>query len=141
MPRGRRHHTGQPAGSLVASRLPLGTPSFTHDHNTTLTEKPDEASLYSARTSFDSDTATSKSDSHGSSHVDLAMANARSDSNDQAISLAAAKLERQKRRIEEANAALDTQFPSEKQKQAARNNKSKVWKPFDFATELNSTNG
>lgn len=139
MPRGRRHQTGQPAGSLVASRLPLGTLSFIHDHNTTLTEKPDEASLYSARTSFDSETATSKSGSRGSSHTDLAMANARSDSNDQALSLAAAKLERQKRRIEEANAALDTQFPSEKQKQAVRNNKGKVWKPFDFATELNST--
>jgi len=141
MPRGRRHHTGQPAGSLVASRLPLGTPSFSHhNNNTTPTGKPGEAALYSARTSSDSDTATSKSDSGGSSHVDLAMADTRSDSNDQALSLAAAKLERQKKRIEEANAALDTQFPSEKQKQAARNNnKGKAWKPFDFAAELSAT--
>jgi hypothetical protein len=142
MPRGRRHHTGQPAGSLVASRLPLGTPSLTHHNNNTApAEKPGEAALYSTRTSFESDTATSKSGSGGSSYVNLAMADTRSDSNDQAlnVSLAAAKLERQKKRIEEANAALDTQFPSEKQKQAARNNKGKAWKPFDFATELNAT--
>jgi hypothetical protein len=134
MPRRSRHQLGLAAGSSVASRLPLGTPSFASD-NTTLTEKPGE---YSARTSFDSDTATDKSFSRGSSHVDLAMASTRSDSNEHALSLAAAKLERQKRRIEEANAALSTQFPSEKKKQAARN-RGKVWKPFDFATELNTT--
>jgi hypothetical protein len=137
MPRGRRHQLGLAAGSSVASRLPLGTPSFAPD-NPTLTEKSGEAALYSARTSFDSDTATDKSFSRGSSNVDLAMASTRSDSNEHALSLAAAKLERQKRRIEEANAALSTQFPSEKQKQAARN-KGKVWKPFDFATELKAT--
>ena len=145
MPRSRRHQLGLAASSSVASRLPLGTPSLSHDtspernhHTTSLTEKPSEATLHGARSSFDSDTATDKSSSRGSSHSDLAMASTRSDSNEQTLSLAAAKLERQKKRIEEANAALSTQFPSEKQKQAARN-KGKAWKPFDFATELNST--
>ena len=125
----------------MASRLPLRTTSFAHDTSPDRnhhTAKPGDAAIYSARTSFDSDTATDKSDSRGSSHVNLAMASTRSDSNEQAQSLAASKLERQKRRIEEANAALDTQFPSEKNKQAARN-KGKVWKPFDFATEINAT--
>ena len=145
MPRARRHQLGQAAGSLTASRLPLGTPSFTsgtspdRSRQTTdiLVERPREAALYSSHSSFDSDTTTDKSDSRGSSRANLAMTSAHSYINEQALSLAAAKLERQKRRIEDANAALTTQFPSEKHKQTARN-KGKIWKPFDFATDINA---
>ena len=146
MPRGRCHQIGHAAGSLAASRLPLGTPSFTHDTNPeqsqqntyTLTEEPGEVVSYSALSSVDSDTATDKPDSQGSSHIDLTMSSAHPDNNEQTLSLAAAKLERQKRRIEDANAALSSQFPSEKHKQTARS-KGKAWKPFDFATEINAT--
>ena len=148
MPRGRRHQSGQAAGSLAASRLPLGTPSFIHDTDPeqrrqsiyTLVGDPGEAVSYSARSCVDSDTATDKLDSHGgssSSHIDPIMASTHSDTNEQTLSLAAAKLERQKRRIEDTNAALSAQFPSEKQKQTARS-KGKAWKPFDFATEINA---
>lgn len=52
------------------------------------------------------------------------------------LSIAAAKLERQNKRIAATNAALLAQAPSEKHKQQPRT-KGKAWKPFDFATETN----
>ena len=55
---------------------------------------------------------------------------------DHPLSIAAAKLERQNKRIEATNAALLAQAPSEKHKQQPRT-KGKAWKPFDFATDTN----
>lgn len=50
----------------------------------------------------------------------------------QPFSLAAAKLERQNKRIETANAALTAQAPTEKHKHSTRGRSGKAWKPFDF---------
>jgi hypothetical protein len=64
------------------------------------------------------------------------MASSKSTDTNHPLSIAAAKLERQNKRIEATNAALLAQVPSEKQKQQPRP-KGKAWKPFDFATEAN----
>lgn len=52
-------------------------------------------------------------------------------------SIAAAKLERQNKRIEATNAALTAQAMPEKHKQSTRT-RNKAWKPFDFATEAHA---
>jgi len=64
------------------------------------------------------------------------MASTQSTDVDHPLSIAAAKLERQNKRIAATNAALLAQAPSEKHKQQPRT-KGKAWKPFDFATETN----
>lgn len=51
------------------------------------------------------------------------------------LSIAEAKLERQNKRIETANAALTSHAPAEKSKQR----KPKAWKPFDFNSEAQSS--
>lgn len=66
------------------------------------------------------------------------MASTQSTDVAQPLSLAAAKLERQNKRIEATNAALTAQPPSEKHRQSTRT-KGKAWKPFDFATDVNDT--
>ena len=64
------------------------------------------------------------------------MASTQSTDATQPLSLAAAKLERQNRRIEATNASLTAQAHSERQRQQPRT-KAKVWKTFEFAPEVN----
>ncbi|KAK3710199.1 hypothetical protein LTR37_010420 [Vermiconidia calcicola] len=56
-----------------------------------------------------------------------------------AVSIAEAKLERQKRRIEEAEASLNAPHPLDRRLQASRG-KGNKWKPFDFTTEATQAN-
>lgn len=139
MPR-KRPPPLQAAASLSA-RLPLGTPVLLRDTGQQHAEatastpnntraKPTPASLDFS----DSDTTTTtRTDSGDSSRSALVMASSLSD---QPQSIAAAKLERQNKRIEATNAALTAPVLPEKHKQPARS-KGKAWKPFDFATEAN----
>lgn len=64
------------------------------------------------------------------------MSSTRSSGGQQPLSLAEAKLERQNKRIETANAALTSHPPVEKPKQR----KPKAWKPFGFGTEIPTSN-
>ncbi|KAM0704064.1 hypothetical protein Q7P35_008296 [Cladosporium inversicolor] len=149
MPRGRRPPVLHAAGSLSA-RLPIGTPSFirdtgppSHSHQqehqphaaaaSAFTNKHTKWTLDGCHDPSDSDTTTSRLGSGNSSHLNLVMASTHSSD---PVSIAAAKLERQNKRIEATNAALLAQVPSEKHKQQPRS-KGKAWKPFDFATEPN----
>jgi hypothetical protein len=151
MPRSKR----PPALYAVHSpsaRLPLGTPSFIrdpsprsqhhhhqHQHQPYLTGRPARWTLGDSHDSSGSDVATPQLDSGNSSHLDLVMSSTHSNDANQTLSLAAAKLERQNKRIAATNATLISQLPAEKHKHSARS-KAKAWKPFDFATEVTDTN-
>jgi hypothetical protein len=156
MPRSRRPPPLQAAGALSA-RLPLGTPSFIRDvsphsqqqqqqqqqhqaHGAALTGSNKHApwTFDGSHDSSDSGIAASRLDSSNSSHLDLTMASKHSTDQNQPLSLAAAKLERQNQRIAATNATLTSQLPSEKNKQSTRS-KGKAWKPFDFATDVDDS--
>lgn len=140
MPR-KRPPPLQAAASLSA-RLPLGTPVFLRDTGQPQAEAATPTSNNTTRTKptpashdlSDSDTTTTtRTDSGASSRSGLVMASTVAD---QPQSIAAAKLERQNKRIEATNAALTAPALPEKHKQTTRT-RGKAWKPFDFATEAN----
>lgn len=140
MPRARRPHPLQAAGSLPASRLPLGTPTFARDTTPApqpAITKPVRFQLDGSHDSSDSKAAPSRLNDNEASRADSEMSSTQPSDHEQPQSFAAAKLERQNRRIAVANAALTSQPPLDKHKQTVRA-KGKAWKSFDFASDIDS---
>jgi hypothetical protein len=130
MPRSRRPPPLQAAGALSA-RLPLGTPSFIRDVSPHSQHQQQQHQAHGAAStgtnrhapwtfdgshdSSDSSITASRLDSSNSSGIDLTMASKHPTDQNQPLSLAAAKLERQNQRIAATNATLTSQLPSEEE--------------------------
>lgn len=135
----RRQRTAPSAAALPASRLPLGTPhvatSPSLSHATpSITGSPllrtQRSDLSSDR---DLDSGLDKKNSHP--HHSTTMASRSISTDAPAKSIAEAKLERQRKRIEEAETSLTAPAPLDRRAQGSRGKNTK-WKPFDYSNDI-----
>jgi hypothetical protein len=139
MPTHRRPPPIKAVGILQSDRLPVGTPRLAQVISPTI---PRTASRASARSRSDIQSAFQDSSEHDILDTEAVsssateMASSAATGEEALMSRAAAKLERQKKRIEQTDALTlhPPQLPpTEKQKPVAKA-KAKAWVPFDFGT-------
>lgn len=126
------------AAALPASRLPVGTPRLPPSHSPPGHRSSSASSQHSTKHSAQreaparGDSTLRHSDSPALAVPPITMSSNNSSDNISAVTFAEAKLQRQRRRIERAEAALNGSAPAAETRPPRGKGK---WKPFDLAAD------